>query len=246
MNVSKYRDLSILKLNNEESLVIACDSLGGIGPKEKDSIYTPGEIVGKFTTRVSLMEVLASGAMPITVINNLSVEMEPTGKEIIKGIKDELINLGLKEDILITGSTEENIKTVQTGLGVTVIGLLKNSDMRLGKSKKGDIVLCLGNPEVGEEVLKPTPKASPSLVLKLNKLKYIHEILPVGSKGIKYEAEELARCIALKLNLDSDIKVDLNKSAGPSTCVLVTLEEEFLSNLKDYINVPIYKIGKLV
>ncbi|HHY18163.1 MAG TPA: alpha-ribazole-5-phosphate synthase, partial [Firmicutes bacterium] len=55
---SKYRDLTLVSLTEDCVLVIACDSAGGIGPKELDSVKVPGYVLGRFTARVALMELL--------------------------------------------------------------------------------------------------------------------------------------------------------------------------------------------
>ncbi|MBM7557146.1 hypothetical protein [Halanaerobacter jeridensis] len=55
------RDISIIDLSPGEFLVIACDSLGGIGSKKEDKINVNNRVVGRLTTQVALMEVLARG-----------------------------------------------------------------------------------------------------------------------------------------------------------------------------------------
>ena len=82
----RCRDLSIIAIGEEKVLVIACDCAGGIGPKAGDAIKVSAEIIGRFTARVALMEVLAIGAEPISLVNTLSVEYNPTGKGIIEGM----------------------------------------------------------------------------------------------------------------------------------------------------------------
>ncbi|OCL26144.1 hypothetical protein U472_09005 [Orenia metallireducens] len=236
------RDISIIKLDANKSLVVACDSLGGIGSKEYDKIKVSSRLVGKFTARVALMELLSSGATPISVVDTLSVELKPTGEEIIKGMKEELAKVGIDE--LLTGSTEENIKTVQTGIGVTAIGLININELRVGTSQKEDLIVAIGLPKVGNEVLADLNQvADLDLVVELLELEYIHEILPVGSKGVLYEAQLLAESNGLQLSLLEN-KVDLQKSAGPATVVLVTVAEDDLTSLK-LIDKPVNVIGRL-
>ncbi|MFZ5946015.1 MAG: AIR synthase related protein [Bacillota bacterium] len=239
-----FRDLTLIEINLEEYLVIACDSLGGIGPKSHDKIKVPGEILGVFTTKVPLLEVLAAGAKPLTVINTLSVEMNPTGAEILKGIRQAVEQAGLESDMIISGSTEENIETVQSALGITVIGKVHKNQLRLGKSLVNDLVVSLGSPKVGEEVLEGKTTDA-KLMLTLLKLPWIRELLPVGSKGIGYEAEQLAKGAGLSLDLLPNQQVDLKKSAGPATCLLATLDKRNLPELLKIVDLPIYQIGYL-
>ncbi|KJS23594.1 MAG: hypothetical protein VR72_00315 [Clostridiaceae bacterium BRH_c20a] len=241
---TNYRDLTLIQLNQEECLVIACDSLGGIGPKSQDKIKAPGEILGIFTARVPLLEVMATGAKPIVVINTLSVEMIPTGAEILKGIKREVEEAGLMDNIVVTGSTEENIETVQSALGITVIGKIYISELRLGKSSINDLIVCIGIPQVGGEVLTGKT-ANSKLLLKLLNISWVKEILPVGSKGIAFEADQLAKGAGLDLDLLPNPPIDLQKSAGPATCLLATLDKEYLPELVKIADLPVCQIGYL-
>ncbi|MDO9534969.1 MAG: hypothetical protein Q7J85_06470 [Bacillota bacterium] len=245
--ITSFRDLILAPLGANEILVIACDSLGGVGPKPHDNVKTPADVVGKFTVRVPLMEVLACGASPFAVVNTLNVEMEPTGTGFIKGIREEIMMAGLSDDIAITGSTEENTTTCQSGLGITVIGRAAKSELRLGKSGAGDLVVCMGWPKVGSEVLDGTENADPVLVKKLLTLPYVREILPVGSCGVLYEAELLALGSGNRLALMPFPNIDLqkHKSAGPSTCILVSIEEIYLTALSELTDLPLFIIGSL-
>ena len=141
----------------------------------------------------------------------------------------------------------DSIKTVQTALGVTVIG--KTTLKKLKKytfSKKNNIVAAAGLPLVGENLMKYKSKAvNFKKFLKLKELDYINQFLPVGSKGMLYEAKILAK----ENNCDFEIisnKVDLEKSAGPASVILLSLKEEKFSKLKNEIDLPFNKIGKLV
>lgn len=245
--IDTLRDISLIRLGDENYLVIACDSAGGIGPKKGDSLRVPGQVVGRFTTRVALMEVMAVGAKPVNVINTLAVEYEPTGKEIITGIRAEVNKAGLDPDIVINGSTEENIPTFQTGIGVTVIGLVEASGLRLARSSPLDMVVAVGLPMVGEEVLaKEELIADLSTLQGLLQLDFIHEILPVGSKGISYEAGILAKMSGLKLDFNPELKIDPEKSAGPGTVLLTSLPADKIEEVSRFISKPVNVVGRLI
>jgi selenophosphate synthetase-related protein len=117
--IERYRDLVVI-YENDVAYVISCDSLGAIGNKENDVLKVDEEIVGKTTVKVALSEVLCVGAKPLVISDTLSVEMDPTGQKILRGIKCELEENGLS-DVVFTGSTEENFPTSITGIGITVI-----------------------------------------------------------------------------------------------------------------------------
>lgn len=242
----KHRDLSFIDLNSEDMLVIACDSCGGVGDKEKDIVKVKPEIVGYYTAQVALMEVLAIGAKPMVLVNNLSVEMANTGKEILKGINKVLASLNLERDIIITGSTEENFPMCQTAMGVTVIGNVHKSTWTLPKTIEGNLAVVVGIPKVGEEVLLDFGREtiSVSVLEELVRNKNVNEIVPVGSKGILYELSEMAETNGLHYVLIGTADIDLTKSAGPSTCAIISINQEDLHQLKEEISLPINVIGK--
>lgn len=246
------RDVKIIQLPSEQFLVIGCDSAGGIGPKPLDKVKVSGYTIGKFTVRVAFMEVLSVGAQPIAVIDTLSVEMHPTGIDIIKGIKREVEDAGLDPDLVLTGSYEKNVPTEQTGLGVVVIGIVSKKDLKIGTSKPRDVVVAIGEPKVGAEVVEVIQSGKENEVLAdlkdvktLLSLDFVHEILPVGSQGIAKEIETLTKPLNLTPSFEREVKIDLEKSAGPSTVLLATLPREKVQKLKPLFQKPITIVGKL-
>lgn len=264
--VWRYRDLSLLPIDPSRFLVIACDSSGGIGPKSGDVVQVPAYIVGRFGVRVPLMEVLAVGAEPVGVIDTLAVEPEPTGAEIKRGIADELVSQGLKSDLIINGSTEKNVPTIQTGLGITVLGLVKKKQMLWGRLEPGQIMVCLGRPKVGPEVSLDDPEiADLGLVGELARSGLVTEVVPVGSRGVRGEAEELARLYGCEIHWSQKEAgggawssaphqlrsehfgvLDLEKSAGPATCLLAAGRRRDLLPLVQKLGKPFWVLGELV
>jgi hypothetical protein len=247
-HVRTNRDVMILKFGKERALVLSCDSAGGIGSKPHDSVRVTAEVVGKFTARVALMEVLSVGAVPICVVNTLSVEPHPTGSEIIKGIRKELRRARVSPTIPTLFGSEKNVETKQTGVGVTILAEAPLHNLRIGKCKQTDLVLAVGLPYVGSEVLKAQRRkliADLTDLLRLLKLPYIHELIPVGSRGILREAETLAK--------DSDLRfrpllrggIDLRKSAGPATVLLCSLSPNNWSEFQQNIDKPLNVVGEL-
>ena len=246
--VETCRDVLVFEFENGEVMVIGCDSAGGIGPKPLDKVKVDGYTIGKFTARVAIMEVLSTGAKPICLVNVLSVELEPTGIEIIKGVKDEAKEAGLDPKLAVTGSSEKNIPVEQTGIGVTVIGMAMKGVLRIGASQPKDVVVAVGTPCVGDEVIlaeKERRTADILDLLKLLEIKFIHEVVPVGSEGIAHEIGILAKGSKLKFKLLDHLKVDVEKSAGPATVILASLPNSKLTELKNSISKPINIVGHL-
>ena len=247
--VQKSRDLSIIHLLNGITLVIACDSNASNGEKELDTHPNSVQEVAVSALKVPLMEVIASGAKPLVIVNNLCVEMNSYGKRIIDQMRMELARCGLLERVQLTGSTEDNMLTRQTGIGVTVIGIVQTDKLRAGTSQPGDVVVCIGIPQSGIDV--PYSEFSADVakidtVLRLDSLNYVHEILPIGSKGVRYEAIELARVAGLRFEESkTTANIDFTCSAGASTAVLVSIESTLLPELKSCMELPCHVVGTL-
>lgn len=242
------RDVLLFEFCSGEMLVVGCDSAGGIGPKPLDKLKVDGYILGKFTARAALMEVLSVGANPVCVVDALGVEPEPLGSEILKGIKAEAERAKLDPKLAVTGSTEKNIVVEQTGIGVTVVGTCRRQQLKIGTSKPGDLVVAVGLPYVGLEVLSAEKRmeiAETDDVLKLRNFKFVHEVIPVGSTGIAHEVNILAEGARLNFKLVDQQKVNVEKSAGPATVVLVSLAEDDLPKLRDKVEKPLNVVAHL-
>lgn len=247
MNIKKYRDLTLININKDQILVISCDSSGGIGNKENDVVQTDPEIVGYFTTQVGLMEILAFGATPIAVVDTLSVEMEDTGRRILNGIRKALEPLEFDLNNIITGSTEENFPVTVTGIGVTIIGIIDKNNWIKPKTSSEMLAAVVGLPKLGNEVLQDENVIMDvERLMELKERNYIQEVLPVGSKGILHELKLMSKTNNLKFVLDEDLTLDLKKSGGPSTCVIISIKEEKYNEFKDEFSLPVNRIAKFL
>jgi hypothetical protein len=229
-------------------MVIGCDSSGAIGPKPLDKLKVDGYIVGKFGARVALMEVASTGSQPICVIDTLSVELNPTGLDILRGVREEAEKAGLDPQLAVTGSAEKNFQTDQTGLGVTVVGICEKSLLRIGTAQAGDALVSVGCPAVGGEVLPGEERGTNATILDLRKLlglTFVHEIIPVGSEGIGREIKVLSESSGLKFDPNPSCKVCLDKSAGPATVLLASLDADKITLLGDLFDKPVNFVGKL-
>lgn len=230
-------------------MVIGCDSSGAIGPKPLDRLKVDGYIVGKFAARVALMEVISTGAQPLCVVDNLSVELKPTGLEILRGVREEAVQAGLDPQLAVTGSAEKNFPSDQTGVGVTVIGICPKQQLKMGTLKAGDALVVVGSPAVGAEVLLGEEQGTNATISDLQKLlglDYVHEVIPVGSEGIQREIKVLTENLSLKFLPDSSCQVRLDKSAGPATALLVSLPREKVVCIEGLFKKPVNFVGKIV
>jgi AIR synthase related protein, N-terminal domain len=248
-STTQVRDLTKIDLGNHYSLIIAVDSDGGIGPMPADTVECSEYDLGRFAVRVPLIEIIASGAFPLAAFDMLTLPMQPHGIEIIRGIRTELAEAGLGMDFPLSGSTEDNIPTTMTGVGTLVLGLVKEEDFRPGKSKAGDQVICLGLPKSAPEDVVSLQDIEIIKISELQKvagLEIINDILPVGSRGVLHEAGQLAALAGLHFIPLTQSVVNLKKSAGPSTCALVSCQHDYLKDIKKILTSPVNNIGYLV
>lgn len=219
------RDLTVLGVGEDLLLVVACDSVGGIGSKPADSYAVAPADTAHFAARVPLLELLAAGARPALVIDTLCVESEPTGAAMVAAVRALAVAVGLDDPAAVTGSTEDNVTTRATGVGVTVIGSARPADLRVGHSGPGDDVVCLGLPRSAPAHRlypgHPDLLAVEELVTALA-VPGVGDALPVGSRGVAAETRDLAASAGLAADLVDDGAVDLVHSGGPASCVLVS------------------------
>lgn len=146
------------------------------------------EVTARLTLRVALIEMIASGAEVVAVSDVVGGEMEPTGRRVIVGLKDELTKANLSH-IELNGSTEENMKVTQTSVGVLVTGFATKAALKLINVHEAAVLFAFGEPIVGAEVLqKLRDMPDYRLVKKLVEHNDVLEVVPVGSKGMAYEA----------------------------------------------------------
>lgn len=255
MQIYKFRDLTILE-NEKNKIVIACDSCGGIGENEGDFVKASNEIVSYFSARVCLFELLAFRAKPLVIVNNLGMSMNNGGEKIIQGINRAIKEYNAENFFeeksnlseCVTGSTEDNFKTLQTFLGLTIIGE-KEETLKVN-FEKGDSICLLGIPKVGQEVLEDINNNLGEIVtFKDFKIlmdnKDVKDILPIGSKGIIHEISELEKSNKIRINLSYEGDY-LKKSAGPATALLFILRNNSLEDIKRKIKTPIMEIGSII
>jgi selenophosphate synthetase-related protein len=242
-------DVSILKIPTGHAIIVGSTSSGGIGPKQMDEVKVAGGVLGKFLARVALMDVAATGAFPLLLSVTLGVKKEPVGREILEGIRREAAGIGLEPNQVLMENTEENFETVQTGAGLTVVGFANEEELRLGKTKPGDLLVAVGKPMVGDEVIAAEVKgeiADLKSVIWLSQKKYVHDIVPVGTFGIAYEARMMAHAVGRQLKIAENPVVDLEKSAGPATVVLVTINPDKVEELASLIGKTTTVIGEIL
>jgi hypothetical protein len=208
----------VLPFEADMELVIAADNSGSIGEKEADVLQTPNTIVGQFACRVALMECLAEYAEPRAVIMQNFTD-DAAWLDYKAGVLEVLEEAGF-HDLPITGSTESNFISLQSGLGLTIVGTRKKRRTYEWTGKEGFAVI--GQPFVGEAVLKNRQQIPDVALLKqFVQTPGVKAILPVGSKGISHAFRKWTN---KEIELESEL--DLETSAGPATCFIIAFDED--------------------
>jgi hypothetical protein len=244
-HIIRLRDL-LYWIDGETAYVLACDSNAGIGRRPADRLDKSPVEVGYSAAKVPLMEILASGATPFLLTDALGGPLDEYGRQVLAGIEAALAEIDA--DVTLTGSDETNIPTRQTALGVTVLGRTHRSVLRLGTTEPGDAVVAVGRPKDG--LLVAYSEGEPEIaglrdLQAAARLAGVHELLPVGSHGIAYEAGQLAAGIGGRLDLVEPAPLDLTASAGASTCFLVALPPSHVPDLQAALRPPVAEIGRV-
>lgn len=143
------------------------------------------------------------------------------------------------------------METNQTGMGITVLGICMEKELKIGKSLNNDLIVALGEPKVGSEVIDALKANARSIVMvedvqKLSKMVFVHEIVTVGHDGIKGSLEMMQSIAGYKYRMDEGMDIDIEKSAGPSTVVLITVEGKNMEMVKKSVKKLVQVIGRIL
>lgn len=248
--VSRMRDLTAIELTDDLLAVIACDSNAGIGECPMDSFQTTNEELGMFMLKVPLMEILSAGAVPVLVACYLCLDSR-LGEPVLQVIKTILKDNGFDPEVQLMSGIDEHAQMVQSGSGTTVIALAARNKLRYGTSREGDIVCALGVPKSRNYTTYSSydvDVAKISTVMTVAKLPFVREIVPCGSHGIAYEAEELAKGAGLVFteSQDNPLTGQMTRSCGAASAAIASLPPDKLDELLQCgVEVPISRIGTL-
>jgi hypothetical protein len=247
--IGTARDVQIIPLDPKRVMVVSCDSAGGVGSKPLDRVRASPFVVGKFTARVALMEILSVGAEPVCIASALAVEPKPTGNQILLGVRDEMRHALISPNTPIVNSTEKNFEVKSTGVGVMAVGIAIRNRLRVGRCEAGDEILAIGLPHVGAEVLRAEKRGvitNSRDIRTLLRTNMVHELIPAGSRGVLHEAQVLAADSQLSLRRERGMKFDVMKSAGPATALVSACMGGSLQRIAALTHKYVTKIGYLV
>lgn len=203
-------------------LIITTDNSGGIGEKPGDLVAAPDRLTAYFAARVALLEQWAAHAEPISIlIHNFSGN--DSWENYVGGIRDLFTEAGL-ETPPISGSSETNMTLLQSAMAVTIIG-----EKTEPLSDEDSNWFTYGTPLVGHEVLDCAEEVASLRLLKEAIDKgMVQRIWPVGSQGILQEVHSMTGDEIAKVKSE----LDLTKTAGPSTVVLLAIPKTKIDEAK--------------
>lgn len=223
------RDVMTIPFQGDDLLIIASDNSGGIGMKDQDLVHVPYETVAYYSFRVAVMECIAAGGQPVSVVLHNFCGND-TWSALVKGISIGLAELRMSE-VPITGSTESNFSLQQSAVGLLVLGkksLAKKTEIRFSERLKFAVI---GMPLVGNEVVEQHDEIAPLAIFQeVSKVKDVI-LWPVGSKGILYELNQMFPKKTFTTDMVST-NIDVIKSSGPSTCFIIVHEPDVEDELK--------------
>lgn len=220
------KDVAITPLSSELELVIASDNSAAIGRKKLDAVQVDHSVTAYYATRVAYMDLLRVGAKPkAIVLQNFTGDQVWEAYE--KGVRQLLAETEYA-DLPITGSTESNFATVQSGLGLTIVGTRVRPVNKQQEINENTLFAVIGKPLVGHEALEQSEHIAPLFLFEqLRKCKAVIDLVPVGSSGIQAEWQQLT---GKRNSLASDL--NLNQSGGPATCFLIAYDSQAQEEIK--------------
>ena len=229
VRAAKYRDLNFLHVRNAV-LVFACDSVGSVGTLPFDEFHrTPAE-AGHSYLKSAWMELLACGAKPLALYGDFCYRESDRETQICDSIRAELRASGI-DPTLFHASFGESADPKCSAFGLTAVGCVPASGLRLGSSRGGDAVFAIGRPTEKDD---QTRQCTPQDVLALLGCEAVHEILPCGSHGIRGELLGLTHTSRLTFTPAADcaLEKEFDLSCGPAGTLLVTAAPDALAQIE--------------
>ncbi|WP_227394500.1 ATP-binding protein [Jeotgalibacillus aurantiacus] len=197
-------------------IVLTTDNSGGIGEKPADEVQVPYDVVSYYATRCAVLDGLSAGAVPKSVVLHNFCGDEAWGS-LEAGVRRGFSELGFLGDVTLTGSSETNMTLLQSAVGVTIMG----ERQRAFQFEEGLEWSLVGKPLVGNEVVELADQvARLAEVARLFADPAVRVLWPVGSGGVEAEWRRLCEQAGVAVDMP-DFGVDVCKSGGPATCLMV-------------------------
>lgn len=197
-------------------LIATTDNAAAIGEKSQDVVAASDKLTAYLTARVTFLEQLAANAIP-THILLANFSGDDAWERYVAGIEQVFDEIGLVRPH-VSGSSESNIPTMQSGLSITMLGEIQKPVMH---ERSNLIWYTYGLPLVGNEVLEqPENVAQLQPIFDAWHEGVVQQVWPVGSNGLQAEFSRLFGDKKVKSSLD------VEKTAGPCSVILLGVHPE--------------------
>lgn len=214
----------------DDTSVVTIDNCGCIGEKELDEVHVSNELTAYYSMRVSLFEQWCAGAEPTNILLS-NFTGDDAWVAYCKGIQKAFDEIGVTMPE-INGSSESNFNSLQSGISLMVIG-----KMKFETCKEQLQWFVVGRPLVGNEViLQSQHVVKLKEIYDLIQLEIAKHVWPVGSKGILSELERIFP------NRNYECPLDMHKSSGPATSVIVGVPYNKIEELKNHITTDFHSV----
>ncbi|TFD92931.1 ATP-binding protein [Jeotgalibacillus sp. R-1-5s-1] len=203
------------------TLVMTTDNSGGIGEKPADEVQVPYDVVSYYAFRCAVLDGLSAGAVPKSVVLHNFCGDE-VWEKLEGGVRCGLSELGFSDDVTLSGSSETNMTLLQSAVAVTLLGERR----RAFQFEEGLEWSLVGKPLVGHEVVELADQvAGLAEVVRLFEDPAVRVLWPVGSGGVAAEWKRMCEQAGVSVKMP-DFGVDVCKSGGPATCLMVGMRRE--------------------
>ncbi|MCL6563057.1 MAG: hypothetical protein K6U87_08625 [Firmicutes bacterium] len=239
------RELTVIRFNHHHGLVMAHHSAVGVGPSEGDASPATAREVGYFATRVVVMHVLATGATPVVMVNNLA-SADPVLREgLERGSREFLAESGLL-DLPFSYAHEVLGALPITAMGLTLVGEWEEERFKLGKAQEGDDLFLIGHPlRAPEHRFARNDTIMPSVRHLLSVLPHAHDLIPVGSAGVFRAAEALAETAGLRFRAKEHLPGWLGQPTASLASAFLAALPAGQSQRAYAVPVPVTHVGRL-
>lgn len=196
--------------------IATTDNAAAIGEKPQDVVVASDTLTAFLTARVTFLEQLAANAIPKHILL-ANFSGDASWSRYIAGLEQVFDEVGLHCPP-VTGSSESNMPTLQSGLSVTMLGEIQQ---RSPFEREKLSWYTYGVPLVGQEVLEqPADVAQLQPIYHAWREEIVQQVWPVGSQGLQAEFSRLFGQQPLKSSLD------VEKSAGPCAVILLGINPQ--------------------
>ncbi|MGJ5196566.1 MULTISPECIES: hypothetical protein [unclassified Bradyrhizobium] len=224
------RDVACIDAGSECVLLQSVDVAAGIGDRFHDSLIAPARDVAYFVARAAAVEIVSLGIVIRSFAIGVSRPLAEMA-EVFDGVKLLTAELGAESAIVASG--ENYFSAVNSSITISAIGYGRASQLINRRIKPGDFAYLLGEGYPGKALRVGAPDVLPigQLTKHLSR-RSLRQVVPVGSRGVQYDLNEIVDCFGVTLGDPDDL---WRRPGGPGLQFLVVSSEEIADRRLHFI-----------